>query len=101
MLTTGKAIFFAYLIQLNAYHCIPRNVYIKCRWDNERLHESGDPPLYSMWTSPTAEDLSRVESSPDPETHVKIMCEKQSPPYKAIMQHILSGVSVNDLLQVS
>ncbi len=26
-----------------------RNVYIKCRWDNERLHDSKDPPLYTLW----------------------------------------------------
>ncbi len=26
-----------------------RNVYIKCRWDNERLHDPRDPPLYTLW----------------------------------------------------
>jgi hypothetical protein len=26
-----------------------RNIYIKCKWDNERLHDSKDPPLYTMW----------------------------------------------------
>ncbi len=26
-----------------------RNIYIKCRWDNERLHDSKDPPLYTLW----------------------------------------------------
>ena len=29
--------------------CDHRNVYIQCKWDNERHHDSKDPPLYTLW----------------------------------------------------
>ena len=64
-----------------------RNISIVCRWDNERLHESNDPPLYSIW---------KVD---DKSTSGLVEIDKQHPDYKGIMLHIISSVKVNDLLQ--
>ncbi len=93
-----------------------RNVCVKCRWDNERLHDSYDPPLYTLWkhqnvrkyTTKTICSLKFThlffQEDADNQSfnreHMVVMTEHQNPAYRAVMQHIISGVQNNDLLQV-
>lgn len=70
-----------------------RNIYIQCRWDNERLHETGEPPLYTLWQKHQSETIEAKQ--------LVVMVEKQNPEYRDLMQQIINAVQVNDLVQVS
>ncbi len=41
-----------------------------------------------------------ADSFGSPRQQLIVMTDKQDPAHKAVMQHIISGVQVNDLLQV-
>ena len=69
-----------------------RNVQIRCRWDNERLHQTNDPPLYTVWQA-------NHQAKGDEKTII-VSTDVQDPAYKGIMSHIISGVESNDLLRV-
>ncbi len=73
-----------------------RNVYIKCRWDNERLHDTRDPPLYTQWSSDAESEVEHIE---DGAKRLLELCAKQKTEYRTLMEHIISGVQTNDLLQ--
>lgn len=69
-----------------------RNIYIQCRWDNERLHETREPPLYTLWQKHHSEGVDAKQ--------LVVMVEKQNPEYRGLMQQIINAVQVNDLVQV-
>ena len=76
-----------------------RNVKVLSRWDNERLHESQDAPLYSRWRR--RNERASVHNTGELEGHFEISFDLQEPAYKGIMEHIITGVQHNDLLQVN
>lgn len=81
-----------------------RNVFIRCRWDNERLYEeSGGLPLYVTWrnsrtTTPPAADAAatavKVKDDQDDQDD-----NKEDNNKKSIESQVIAGVQHNDLIQ--
>ena len=81
-------------------------MHVRCRWDNDRLHDAQRPPLYTVWKKHQKEEADEADgSSPNvlrvEPKEVLVLTENQDPEYKTLMQHVIAGVQRNDLLQVS
>ena len=75
-----------------------QNVHIRCKWDNDRLHEEtgGLPPIYTQWR--ISESTKNQEIS---EAFLKKIIDEQTQEHlKPHMQLIISGVQQNDLGKV-
>jgi hypothetical protein len=75
-----------------------RNVYILCRWDNERLHDNEAEPLYTQWRCHNHAEESGVNAGQP--RRVLVLAEKQNEEVRGVMQQVIFGVQVNDLVQV-
>ena len=75
-----------------------RNVHIQCKWDNERLHDEQQPPIYTQWHSV---DLCDSEMTANPNWIAKMLSHQDHSSLRPLMEQIISGVQHNDLLQVT
>ena len=76
-----------------------KNVHIRCKWDNERLHEEagGLPPIYTQWRITESTDNKEISEA----WLKKILDEQTHEALKPHMQLIISGVQQNDLVKVN
>ena len=76
-----------------------KNVHIRCKWDNERLHEEagGPPPIYTQWRMTESADNKEISEA----WLKKILDEQTHEALKPHMQLIISGVQQNDLVKVT
>jgi hypothetical protein len=74
-----------------------KNVQIRCKWDNERLHEEagGPPPIYTQWRITESTDNKEISEA----WLKKILDEQTHDALKPHMQLIISGVQQNDLVK--
>ena len=75
-----------------------RNIFIRCKWDNERLHEESQPPIYTQWQNVEGHD---AEMSASPSWIEKLLSHQDHSSLRPLMELIINGVQHNDLLQVN
>ena len=75
-----------------------RNVHIRCKWDNERLHDESMPPIYTQWQNVETGDSEMAAS---PNWIANMLRHQDHPSLRPLMEQIISGVQHNDLIQVS
>ena len=75
-----------------------RNIFIRCKWDNERLHDESQPPIYTQWQNVDGHD---AEMTVNPSWIAKLLSQQDHTSVRPLMEQIISGVEHNDLLQVN
>lgn len=68
-----------------------RNIFVNCQWDNPRLYDKKNPPIYTLWRN-------KEGSEDSPGNLDDIDNDSDKAP---LMKNIISGVKENDLLQVT
>ena len=78
-----------------------RNIFIRCKWDNERMHEENQPPIYTQWQNVDGHETEMaVKDGGDNSWIAKLLSHQEQSGLRPLMEQIISGVQQNDLLQV-
>jgi len=77
-----------------------RNIFIRCKWDNERMHEENQPPIYTQWQNVDSHETEVAVKDGDTSWIAKLLSHQEQSGLRPLMEQIISGVQQNDLLQV-